>query len=117
MVARHEKTNTAVIQIGMIISFILNFYQKYKKSNRNHNILSQTFNFTLVKTQELTLNYLSIRPNSWHNKKSLAQIATPANIQNNYIKPSAFRLDATRLVHRRKFFNSENSFAVFHDQP
>ena len=44
----------------------------------------------------------------------------PANIQNNYIKlfGFTFRLDATRFLHRGKFFNPENFFAVFfNDQP
>ena len=45
----------AVIQIRIIVSFTLNFCQKYKKSNWNHDILSQTLNFTLVKTQKLEI--------------------------------------------------------------
>ena len=51
-------------------------------------------------------------------KKGLAQLSTPANVQNNEIKlfGCTFRLDVTRLLHRGKFFNSENSFAIFYDQ-
>ena len=62
---------------------------------------------------------LSIFPNSWHKKKSLAQLGRPANNQNNYIKLSGFtfRLDVTRFLQRGKFFNPENSFAGFCDQP
>ena len=37
---KQEKTNMKVIQICIIISFTLNYCQKYKKSNRNHHILS-----------------------------------------------------------------------------
>ena len=50
----------ALIQIGIIISFILNFLPEIIKSNRDHDILSQTFSFTLVKTQKLTRNYIRI---------------------------------------------------------
>ena len=47
-----------VIQILIIFFFTLDFCQKHKKSNRNHDIFSETFNFTLV---ELKLkNYLEI---------------------------------------------------------
>ena len=51
-------------------------------------------------------------------KTILAQLGTPTNIQNSYIKLSAFtfRLDVTRFLHRVKFFNSKTSFAVFYDQ-
>ena len=66
---------------------------------------------------------LIIFPDSWH-KKSLAQLGAPVNIQNNVndIKLSGdikLLLDfaVTRFLHRRKFFNPENSFAVFYDQP
>ena len=72
---------------------------------------------TTPKTQKLNRSYLGICPNSWQNKKRLAQLDTLANIQNNYIKLSGyyFRLDATRFLHRGKFSNPENSFAVFYD--
>ena len=52
-----------VSQFCIIIFIILNFCQKYQKQSRDHHMLSQTFNFTLVNTQKLTQNYLSIRPN------------------------------------------------------
>ena len=50
---------------------------------------------------------------------SLVQLGTPQNIQNNSIKlyEFTFRLDVTRFMHQGKFFNPENSFAVFCDQP
>ena len=53
---------------------------------------------------------MSICPHIWYNKKILAQLGTPANIQNNYIKLSGFvfRLDVTRFL-------PENSFADFYD--
>ena len=38
----------AVIQIRRIISFTLNFFQKFKKPNKNHDILSETFSLTPV---------------------------------------------------------------------
>ena len=38
----------AVTEICVIISFTLNFCQKYEKSNRNHYILLNTLKFTLV---------------------------------------------------------------------
>ena len=51
--------------------------------------------------------------------RSLEQLGTPANIQNNYIKLSGFTFtpDVTRFLHREKFINPENSFTVFYDQP
>ena len=51
-------------------------------------------------------------------KKDLAQLDTPANIQDNYTKLSCFtfRLDVTRFLHRGRFVDPENSFAVFYDQ-
>ena len=52
----------AVIEICEIISFTLNFGQKYKKSNRNHYILLYTLKFTLdeLKLKNLKLlKYLS----------------------------------------------------------
>ena len=80
-----------------------------------------TFNFILVELifKKLTQNHKSICPNSWHNKKSLAQLGIPANIQNNCIKLHGFtfRFDVTRFLHTdEKFFKLENSFAVFYDQ-
>ena len=52
-------------------------------------------------------------------KKSLTQLGTPTNIQNDDIKLSGcnFRLDVIRFLHRGKIFNPENSFALFYDQP
>ena len=38
----------AVIQIRRIIFFTLNFFQKFKKPNKNHDILSETFSLTPV---------------------------------------------------------------------
>ena len=47
----------AAIEICVIISFTLNFCEKYKKSNWNHYILLYTLKFTLV---ELKLKNLKL---------------------------------------------------------
>ena len=46
-------------------------------------IFSQIFNFSLLETQKLTLNYLSICSKSWKNEKNVGDIGAPGNIQNN----------------------------------
>ena len=110
----------AVIQIFIIISFTLMFFLGIWKIKEGpwYTFIGFQFYSNLVKTQKLTWNYLSICPDSWHNKKSLALLGKPANTQNNYIKLSGFtfRLDVTRFLDQGKFFNAENSFAVFYDQ-
>ena len=52
----HEKINMAVIQTQIIQIFFLHF--KVFVRNIKTMILSKTFDFTLVKTQKLTQNYL-----------------------------------------------------------
>ena len=68
-----------------------------------------------MQNPEITQEFLEI-PGT---KKNLAQLGTPANIQNNDTELSGctFRLDVTKFLHQGKFFNPENSFAVFYDQP
>ena len=52
-------------------------------------------------------------------RKSLAQLDTPVNNQNNGMKLSGFtfRLDVTRSLHRGNFSTPKNYFAIFYDQP
>ena len=71
------------------------------------------------KTQKLTRNYLNICPDPWQNKKNIVQLATPASIQNDYMKLSGFtfKLDVSRFLYRGNFFNPENFFVDFYDQP
>ena len=65
-----------------------------------------------IKNQVGTIVLLQLSYNSRTNSKLLrylAQLGTPANIQNNYIKLSGFtfRLDVTKFLHREKLFYSK----------
>ena len=74
---RQKKSNMAVIQsfISSIISFTLNFFARNIKNQIETMIYFHRLSVysSWVKTQKLNWNYLSICPDSWHNKKSLVQ--------------------------------------------
>lgn len=78
------------------------------KSSRHNDVI-----FSLVKTQNLTWNFVEIPATC---KRYLAELGLLANIQNNYIKLSGFRLDVNRLLHWEKFLNPESFFTFFNGQ-
>ena len=97
-----------------------NFFCKKYKNQIGTMIYFPTLSVLLYFSQnsKINLKLLAQIPGSI-NKVTVTKLSTSANIQNNYIKLSdfTFRLDVTRFLPRGKFFNPENSFAVFYDQP
>ena len=79
----------------------MTFSQQYKKSNRGRDTLSNTFSFTLTKTKSIRNDFYEVFVQiSGKDKKYLANIGTPANVQNNYIKLSGFGFNKTKFPHR-----------------
>ena len=99
----------AVIQIRMIYFLHFKLFCENIKSSRDNDVI-----FSLVKTQNLTWDFVQIPATC---KRYLAELGLLANIQNNSIKLSGFRLDVTRLLHWENFLNPEIFFAFLYGQP
>ena len=78
---KHEETNLAVISICLIMSFVFNSSQQYKRSNRGRDVVSYTFSFILAKTKSIQNNFYEVFVQiSGKCRKYLANIGTSANV-------------------------------------
>ena len=102
------------------------YFNSYKVGENKYGSYSDSYNYFLhfeffswnIKNQ-IVFQKSKYCPDSWRNRKRIAQLDTPVNIQINYVKLSGFtfRLDVTKFLRWGKFFNPENSYAVFYEQP
>ena len=104
------KTNLAVI--STIDSFILKFGEQYKKSNRDHDMISHTFNSPPAKAQKSTKNnflIVFVQIPDTHKKYQLSQNIFWLNLTSIQHR----QIDQSFCAQRKIFLISENCSAFF----